>query len=260
MFKISHNSAIFKKTIAYFKIVAIINISLITSSLASETECESLKNKFNSGIPPIETKSFLTTLERLISFDNMCAKNLLGRIYYTGNPLNQDTEKGYAIFYDLARKGYPPALYNIAYIAIKEKRESPEAIIELLHGIMINYLGDRDWGYISANSRELAWDYLNEIKNDTNPEIYKILYERHRQISSESTLKLANAVRARTQEVREQSDAIVGLLAIGAASYAVGQRLATINRPTYIYSNQFLPRNFTVIQTGNPNILYFLPR
>jgi hypothetical protein len=260
MLKIFNYSAIFKKTISHIKIAAIINIAIIFPSIASDSDCESLKNNFNSGVSPTETKSFLSILERLINSDNMCAKNLLGRIYYTGKLLDQDLEKGYAIFYDLARKGYPPALYNIAFVAIKEKREDPEAIIELLHGLMINYLGDQEWGYISANSRELAWDYLEKIKYDINPDRHRNLYERHRQISSEATLKLANAVKARTQEVREQSDAIVGLLAIGAASYAVGQRLANINRPTYIYSNQFSPRNFTVIQTGNPNVLYFLPR
>jgi hypothetical protein len=246
-------------------IKALMLLHLLSGAVAkaAEAECEPLKDKLlaSSKLSPRDRSISLVDLEQLILKGEDCAKNLLGRIYYEGGTLPKDVNKAHEIFYDLSLKGYPPATFNLAYLSIKESRESPENIVGLLQGLMIKFSGDRQWGHISASSRELAWDYLDEIKHSGNTDISKIteLRIKHQRLSTDTTAQLANAVQSRTDDLRGQADAIVGLLSIGLAANAIGQRAAIASRPTTFSSPAFTPRLYSVTPTGSSNILYLIP-
>jgi len=226
-----------------------------------EESCASVKKRLTTEHQTGTGKrDILRDVDNLIRQNEPCAKNILGRIYYDGIYLPQDKEKARAIFYDLAQQRYPPATFNLAYFAIKERQETPMAIIGLLHGLMLQYLGDREWGYISASSRDLVWGYLDELSAvKFDPTELDILRDQHRILAANSTHQLAEAVKARTADLRTQSDAIMGLITLGLAANAIS-RSGGISRPFPLPTTTgFSPRLYTVVPTGSPNVLYLIP-
>ena len=242
------------------------------ASHGKETDCDSLKKVLNAkeivGID--EKKVFFEKLNSLILNNENCAKNLLGRIYFEGGIVSQNKDKAQGIFYDLAEKEYPPGLYNLAYFFITQSKGDPAVNMDLLHGLMIKYSGDADWGYISANSRELGWDYLNKLEqSDIGREKLFELKAQHKSISEKNINELAEAVKSRAREVRSQSDAIMAVVAVGAAAAAItrsgllapsGGGYSSSRLPTTMYlpsgSN---PRFYQFMPTSNPGILYGVP-
>lgn len=245
-----------------YKALLLIMLLLSEICVAGESECLNLKNKIRNQNPPTagERTLILGEVTRLVSKSEYCAKNILGRMHYEGVHLSKNVDQAHAIFYDLSQQGYPPAMYNLAYLAIKEERESPEEIVNLLHGLMIKYLNDSQWGYIAANARELAGDYIQSTTNLVY-ERKKILQEQHLKLATEATSYLADLVKARTNEVREQSDAIADVLIIGVAAYSIGSRVAAARsaRQLQVQQSPFAPRLYTVVPTGAPNMLYLIP-
>ena len=166
--------------------------------MAKDSDCENVKNKVQTLPNPsaVERKVVLGELEGLILQGEICAKNMLGRLYYEGVFLKKSVNLAHEIFYDLAQHGYAPAEFNLVYLALKEKREAPESIVSFLHGLMIKYLGDRQWGYISASSRELAGDYIDELRSSAGSSVQlQTLQEQHRKLAAETTFHLAEMVK-----------------------------------------------------------------
>lgn len=243
-----------------------------SSSYGGESNCDQLKKTINSKEHlNLELKSkFFDNLNSLIQQNENCAKNLLGRIYFEGVLIPQDKEKAQGIFYDLAEKEYPPGFYNLAYFFITENKGDPAVNMDLLHGLMIKYSGDADWGYLSANSRELGWDYLRKLeKTSLNKDLLLELKEQHKNITEKNINELAEAVKNRTKEIKGQSDAIMAVLAIGTAAIAIsrsgllasqGAGYGSSRLPTTMYlpsgSN---PRFYQFMPTANPGILYGVP-
>ncbi len=228
-----------------------------------EAACDSLKARVSaaSDLPILEKKILLTDIEGLIFRDEKCAKNMLGRLYYSGMLFPKDVSKAHQIFYELSQRSYPPAMYNLAYLSMKENTESPENIVSFLHGLMLNFVGDREWGFISAGARDLAGDYLDELQAAKNsPQNLSELRNRHTKLATDTTMYLASVIQNRTNEFRSQSDNIVGMLMIAMGAYAVGQKIPLANRPIQFQSAPFAPRFYTVVPTGSPNILYLIPR
>jgi hypothetical protein len=240
-------------------------------SYGAESDCDTLKRVINSKevISPESKKELFERLSFLIQKNENCAKNLLGRVYFEGVIIPQNKEKAQGIFYDLSEKDYPPALYNLAYFFINENKGDPVVNMDLLHGLMIKYSGDADWGYISANSRELGWDYLAKLEqSNISKEVLIDLKEQHKNITEKNINELAEAVKSRTKEVKSQSDSIMAVIAVGAAAVAITRTgmLAqgagyTSNRlPVTMYlpsgSN---PRFYQFMPTANSGILYGVP-
>jgi hypothetical protein len=237
-----------------------------TACMAEEAACENVKINIQKITKPtaIEAKEVLKDLEKLILGNESCAKNILGKLYYRGDFLGRDIDRAHEIFYDLTQRGYPPAAFNLVYLSIKEKKESPEFIVEFLNGLMINYLGDRQWGYISAGARDLAGDYLDELNASSilSQDKIKIMREEHQKLSIKTTTHLAEMVKARTSDLRGQSDAIMGILALGVAASAISQRNILARQQTFrpsFQSQPFAPRLYSVVPMGSPNLIYLIP-
>lgn len=249
-----------------------LNFAFPVLSYGGESDCDPLKKIVNSrkDLSAEEKKEFFSKVNFLIQQDENCAKNLLGRIYFEGAMVPQDKEKAQAIFYDLAEKEYPPGFYNLAYFFIAQNKGDPAVNMDLLHGLMIKYSGDVEWGYISANSRELGWDYLRKLEGTSlNAGVLLQLQEQHKSIAERNINELAEAVKSRTKEIKDQSDSIMAVLAIGAAAVAIsrsgllagqGSGYGSSRLPTTMYlpsgSN---PRFYQFMPTANPGILYGVP-
>lgn len=246
--------------------MAALLLSGAAACIANETACENVKINIQKQINPSAADALLVLkdLERLILNNEYCAKNILGKLYYGGIYLIRNIDRAHEIFYDLTQRGYPPAAFNLAYFTIQEKKESPELIINFLDGLMVNYLGDRQWGYISAGARDLAGDYLDELNasSDFSQNQINIMRKQHQKLSAETTSHLAEMVKARTSEIRGQSDAIVGILALGMAASTISQRNILTRQPAFrpsFQSQPFSPRLFTVVPLGSPNLIYLIP-
>jgi hypothetical protein len=237
---------------------------------AGEGNCEDLRKKINAGIEisDAEKRKFIDDISGMVNQNLSCAKNLMGRIYYNGFIVAQDKDKAHAIFYDLSKDGYPPSLYNLAYYFISENKGDPSPNMDLLHGLMIKYSGDPVWGYISANARELGWEYLAAIeKTNVDKKLLSDLKEQHKAITEKNINELAEAVKNRTKEVKGQSDAIMAVIAIGLAVNAISRsgilnqnNLSNRNNlPASFYTDTANPRYYQFMPTANPGLLYGVP-
>lgn len=141
-----------------------------TQPHAGESACKSIKNDVRNikSLTDPQKRYLRDEISILIKADEMCAKNLLGRMYYEGGGIEKDADKAEAIFYDLAQRAYPPALYNLAYLKIKQGSTDAEEILAYLHGIMAKYIGDEQWRYLAANARDLGWEYLDALSSNPN--------------------------------------------------------------------------------------------
>lgn len=257
----------------FFKITTLLSLALTLSiASANESDCAAIKKAISSqSIKQDEKKNIFNELNLLIKNNSSCAKNLLGRIYYEGNIVTKDVDKAHGIFFDLAEKSYPPAMYNLALLSIHERKAKPQDNLKFLHGLMIKYSGDDDWGFISANSRELGFDYLDSLNNTEiiQPTELDVLRKLHTDMASKSANQLADVVRNRSIETRNRSDAIAEVLLIAGAAYMVGNAVANSsmlsggNAYRAAPSNPFNvfapPRAYQLMPTGNPNILYGVP-
>jgi len=206
------------------RLIAGIAVASLLSSNAWAAECESIKRQYaevkqESGADGAPEK-FIKSIQTEVDAANLCARNLLGRIYYEGVILPRSVERATAIFNDLSNRGYPPAMYNLAYVLIKENQSDPRTIMTFIHGIMHNYYGSKEWGLIASDARELGWDYLAQLERDgPQPELRKM--QEH--AADVNVLALANRVQARTNAVHRQAEMIgqlvtvSTLLSVGAA-------------------------------------------
>ena len=245
------------------KILVIFWLLINIACFGGEVACDKLKQRVSAGtdLSFQEKNIMLSELESLILRNEKCAKNILGRLYYAGTLLPRDVPKAHQIFYDLSQQSYPPAMYNLAYLSIKENTESPENIISFLDGLMINFLGDREWGYISAGARDLAGDYLDELKaSKISAQNLNDLRGKHTKLATDSAMYLASVVQNRTNELRNQADSIVSVLRIGMSAYGAGQKIAPASRPIQFLTAPFAPQFYTVVPSGESNVLYFIPR
>jgi hypothetical protein len=238
---------------------------------AAESDCDGLRKIVNqkNNLDESSKKAFFFEIDLLIKKDENCAKNLLGRMYFEGYLVPADKQKAHGIFYDLTLKNYPPSFYNLAYFFISENKGEPEINLNLLHGLMIKYSGDPEWGYISANSRELGWDYINQLeKSPSDKRLIEELKEQHRGVTENNVNQLAEAVKKRTRDVKSQSDTIMAVIAIGGAAVAIsrsgilaprGNYQSNLPTSMYLPSGAPNPRFYQFMPTANPGLLYGVP-
>lgn len=194
---------------------------LVLAPSAHASECDNLKKDYTAASQRSSdsesTKAFLEKLKVQVDASDACAQNILGRGYFDGILIPKDREHAIAIFNDLSDRGYPPAMYNLAFALIKEGKGDPETILMFIHGIMYKFYGTREWGKLASDARELGWDYLDSLEQ-TGPQPKLRAMQTH--ASDENVLALAIRVQEKSNSVhREIADitSVMTVLAIGAA-------------------------------------------
>jgi hypothetical protein len=197
-------------------------IGVYQSVLAKDSDCDALKNAvFSDRVP--DKNWVASTIEREISRDLKCAKNLLGRMYAEGRVFDVDKDRSYAIFYDLSQAGYPPAQYNLAYLMSERSDVKPQVVLGYLQGFISLYIADEKYGYLVPKATDLGRVYLDKLK-------YGSLEVEGLRDDFESVVRRANTNAAidlvrKTKERRGTEDAIVGVLALGMALSEVSSAL-----------------------------------
>jgi len=235
-------------------------------ALANEKACTSLKEFFQKKQTADEQlKTAFVELEGQIKADAKCAKNLLGRIYFEGVNAPRDHERAHAIFYDLADKGYPPAQFNLAFVLARKPNVEPEAILALLQGIVLNYTGTSEYGYLALKARDLGREYLQQASQATREK----LTAPFETIVREATTSAAVKIRQATIERIQTENMIVGILTIGTYASMAASRAAAIgsaqaaSRASAAAAAQtrfitIQPRFYSVYPAGG-NFLYMIP-
>lgn len=233
---------------------------LTTTTSSASSECEALKDQVaNPTLTDVNKTQLLDNLRRLVAADDLCGKNLLGRLTYQGKLLPEDTDKAYAIFYDLANKGYPPAMYNMAYFYIEQNTLPPEGILDLLKGIMARFAGNPEWGVIAADARELGWEYLNtQLLQDRNSPHLRALEQSFGEMSNATILRAAQIAVGTRDSYHAAGNVIIGLMALGAAASIASNAMSA---PATTYSSSYTipppsPRYFSLMSTPTPGTYY----
>lgn len=229
-----------------------------TDTLAEGIDCEQLKALYErASVPNSGLKAeFTESLGEAIRNDEVCAKNLYGRAMFEGVIFEKNALRAYSVFMDLAQREYPPAMYNIALMSIKERMNSPEVVLSILHGIIVKYTADEDWGYLAADARELGWDFLRELRADGR-ENFDALYSRHSDVSSMGVRQTTVLMAQLKQSADRVANVFMAILLLGAManSYNAASLYAPPpNIPVMPYQPQF----YTLHAVG-PNYLYVIP-
>lgn len=168
-----------------------------------------------------DKSTFLKLLNERVSANDLCAKNLLGRLYYTGQILGQDHKKAQLIFGDVSEQGFPPGLYNLAYVESKNPDAEQLILISLIGGIMIKYLGDDSWGSVSAKARELGFDYCTTTVVSSNSVEVKSACTEFMKNARLGAIHLAEKVNATSESYRSAGGTIMAVISLGMAVSAI---------------------------------------
>ncbi len=220
-------------------------------SLAFALSCDELRTGKSNG-QAISNYSFI--LEREIANDNLCAKNALGVALVKGDGFPKDSERAYAIFYSLAERNYPPAQLNLGIMISRHQDDFNPAVLDYLLGIFSRYYGDKEWGSIAVDARELARNYITKNKNSSS------LRQQFEDAVRSITYNTASNVLKDEAEIKEKYASIAGMLALGlAASRLASANLFSNNTRYYNQSIPFQsPRVYSVHPMGG-NYLWIVP-
>jgi hypothetical protein len=221
----------------------------------SQESCESLQRYFttSSVILDRQTNEKVFALTQLVAADDLCAKNLVGRMYHEGIFFDPDRKRALTIFYDLANRRYPRAIFNYAFVLSQDPDTDMNLVVNLLLGIYSNYLLDKNNFQLAIKARDFARDLISEKKLD--------------QIGREFEAAIAVVItRARdeliksAQQTREREDFLATLLTIGLAANAVA-KLSSAKIPAPLPSTAVAPPPFPnfFYLFGNGPTLYMLP-
>lgn len=239
--------------------IAFLFVTSIDISRASDADCDDLKSVYGDVVAKKKGDrrgQFVESLASAVRDDRLCAKNLYGRALVEGVVFEKNLMKAYSVFMDLSDRGYPPAMYNVAFISMEERLNSPEVIFSILHGLIIKYSGDDEWGFLAADARELGWDFLAKIELEGHRD-FRGLQEKHREVSSlgvVQTAQLMARLKARADEVSRVFASVLFLGAMVHGSASVGGYSAQPVVPIAPYQPQY----YTVHSYG-PNYLYVIP-
>ena len=247
--------------------------------------CDSLRADFMAGARP--SSASFSRLSVLVKEDDLCVKNLVGRLHYEGKHFPKDLERAHSIFYELSERNYPPAQFNLAYILSADENVDPRVVVSLLQGLVISYVGTDDYGKLASNARELGRQYLEKVaascgtsdvcpsKIEYSSEDIRVIRNTFEGVVRSATYNTAAATIQRKRELKSKTDAFdafVGMLTLGMAAHSISQNIALratnaanaanaaamVNGNALNIANQMRSRLWSVTPVGG-NMLYMIP-
>jgi len=244
----------------FFKAVFIAYL-ILSLQVAMAITCGDLRNYFQkSNLEDTDTKERLSQLQLMINENDYCAKNLLGRLEYQGIFVDKNIDNAKNIFIDLSNLGYPPAMFNLAYLQSEQKNSNPEAVLGLLAGIYATNLENKEFADLAKKSMEYGRNYI-----ETLPEPMRT------KLSNNFEVALGNAnIAARNNRVEriKQSDEITygvlgAVVGIG-LGFMAGSRLASAAKgstaaPAAASSTTSQPLPIFIMAPSGPGAYYGVP-
>ena len=238
-------------------------LSFSTASVYAAT-CNELRDFFQkSNLDSKEINNNLLELQELEKSDDLCAKNLIGRLNYEGLfiPLNKDNAKN--IFVQLSDRDYPPAMFNLAYALSEEKPSDPKTVIGLLLGIYVTYVGSKEYGYLAIKSMDYGRTYIDSLKISDRTALSKDFEN----ALSQANTQARNKVQERLDRANELGAALGNILLVGLA-FGVGMKLGAATTAPRVTNNYYYsspttyyqsPTLYGIYSPGPGQGLYALP-
>lgn len=217
-----------------------ISLVLISfSAFANERQCEILKETLSKPIENEADRQFnLTQLDMEIKSGSNCAKNLLGRLSFEGTNVPKDSEKAYAIFYDLSKANYPPAQYNFAYALSQKEGVEPQVVIDYLKGVIAGVADKEEYQYLIPKAVNVGDRYLN-TQVDSKKYDVKSLSTDFNKFVADYYVQSGNQIIANTKRSRANADAFVGIFSLGLAASMIGSTARVAGAATRSGGNPF---------------------
>ncbi len=175
--------------------------------------------------------------------DDLCYKNLMGIMYYRGIKLEKNIELAEQIFYDVGNQNYPEAQYNFALAVSMKAEKNHKEFMSLVTGLFKKYINNRKYADIGSSARDLGFKYLEDLKNSNiNADELQSLENTYFEMIKNEHKSIAEDALKNSQDIRENSQTILGLIAIGMVTYTVANSY---------YPNSYSNRS-PFIQESNP--------
>ncbi|MEA9567534.1 hypothetical protein [Polynucleobacter sp. AP-Nickl1-40-C4] len=224
---------------------------------ASAVSCDDLRIFFQQPkVDNAEISLKVNELEGLINQNDMCAKNLFGRLEYEGQYFPKNDSNAKRIFIDLSNQGYPPAMFNLAYIQAIDKSSNPEEVLGLLLGIYSSYVDSKDYGALARKSMEYGRSYIDTFGQ---PQRDKLSQSFERAIS-EANVAARDKVSERLRIANERGEALGAVLLAG-MGFLLGARAASglaARSATMTTAPQAAPF-YTIVPSGTPGVFSVIP-
>ena len=231
-----------------------LNLSMAAASAAS---CDDLRIFFQKPkVDNTEISVKVNELEELINQNDMCAKNLFGRLEYEGQYFQKNDSNAKGVFIDLSNQGYPPAMFNLAYMQSLEKSSNPEEVRGLLLGIYASYVTSKDYGALARKSMEYGRSYIDTF---AQPQRGKLSQSFERAIS-EANVAARDRVTERLRQANERGEALGAVLLAG-MGFLIGARVVSglgARSATITTTPQAAPF-YTIVPTGTPGVFSVIP-
>lgn len=245
-----------KKVMLILSKLFFISIFLLINPVAFAVTCDELKSGKKDGN---EISNYLGVLESEVEKDNICAKNVLGVTLAKGNRLPKDVDRAYAIFYTLAEKNYPPSQLNLGILLTRNSTVFNPAITDYLLGIFARYYGDKDWGAVAVDARELARNYLESNKSLSQD--FSNQLSAFEDAVRTITHNTASNILKEEADVKERYANIAGMLALGVAASRIASSNLFSTGQTHYFSRPVpfqSPRLYSIYPMGG-NYLWVVP-
>ncbi|MBM3758566.1 MAG: sel1 repeat family protein [Acidobacteria bacterium] len=213
--------------------------------MEAHATCDELRSLFAQDT--VAGSDALNRLDSLVKQDDLCAKNLLGKLYFEGKHISRDIERAHAIFYDLAERNYPPAKFNLAFKLSLDALIEPTVVLALVQELFASHQGSDEYGRLANNARDLGRSYIanlvSKAEGSDAPRI-RALSDGYEDFIRLSTQESAAKAIERTREVHSTSDSIAAVVSLGLAVSSVASVAARARpRPsscTYLRCDPFL--------------------
>jgi hypothetical protein len=233
----------------------------IKSELWAKAPCDDLHQGIFVSAKEVPQRLIQSAEARAVAGE-LCAQNIIGRMYAEGKGVSPDWERSYAIFSKLSNKDYPPAHLNLA-IHIAEKPDLDlDSYLPFLVGLIAKYGSSPQHADIARGAKEIGFYVLRKKLNESSFEVEK--FEKLRASLQEFEFKAGEAMVSsaieivnKRREAKQRDDTIVGIIALGTAVYTA----RTSSAPAYSASGSLVTAPAWSRHSGivGPTSLYRAP-
>lgn len=228
--------------------------------------CKELHSKiFNSAGSPLDY-SLLQELSKQSTNGDLCAKNILGRIFAKGIGVNADWERAYSIFTEAAEAGYPPSQLNLAILISEKTDYDLNMLLSYITGIIYTYSTSVEYASIAKSAKDLGNFILTQkIRNPEISEVdknnYTAMLNSFQYNAADASVKATGYLLNKEAIGKSNELAVVGMISLGASVMNYRSNLSNIksaNQVKNISVNPSSSRLYYVTPMGG-NMLYVMP-
>jgi len=203
-----------------------------------EESCSSLHNRVFKSSEPVSQQLIQVAESRALRGE-LCAQNIVGRMYAEGSAVDVDWERAYLIFSNLSDRDYPPAQLNLA-IHIADKPDLDlNPYLSFVVGLIAKYGSSSEYADIARGAKEVGLYVLRKKLSESTDgkDKYSSALKEFEYKAGEAQVSSAIEIVNKRRAAKERDDTIVGIIALGAAVSAARSRAT----PSYSATGSWVP-------------------